>query len=152
MLSYRTHADRAGVDHKLDFLPVDSWTRMLSEDYPKNIRPRKTLPKTCYFIQFHSRKIRTKRKTSGVRYDGANSDNISVRKPCFLPLKQKFTMTNVLHKNQLTWYHCPTCHTGHAPRLHRDVACGLLLASQLTSDRLHSTWRSLDPSPQVTEH
>ena len=48
--------------------------------------------------------------------------------------------------------HSPICHSGHCPKLQIALLAGLVAASQLISFPLHTTTRSLTPSPQVVEH
>lgn len=57
-----------------------------------------------------------------------------------------------LCKCSLTSSHGLDFHSGHSFRLHRVVACGLVISLQLKSLSLHSTDRILIPEPQVTEH
>ena len=48
--------------------------------------------------------------------------------------------------------HSPIFHSGHCPRLQIVLLAGLVAASQLVAFPLHTTARSLTPSPQVAEH
>lgn len=59
---------------------------------------------------------------------------------------------NLFSNLMLTWLQGPGFHSGHSPRLHLAMLCGLLLLSHRALPPSHCTVRLLKPSPQVFEH
>ena len=64
------------------------------------------------------------------------------------PVLQGMLLLNLM----FTLLQGPGFHSGHSPRLHLAILCGLLLLSQRVFPPSHCTVRRLKPSPQVFEH